>query len=312
MRKISVVIPCYRSQDTIESVVNEVKDTIRSNNQFDYEIILVNDASPDNIIDVLFKLSKVDSKIKVVNLSKNFGQHPAIMSGFNYVTGDLILCLDDDGQTPANEMFKLIDELDKGYDIVYANYESKEHNIFRNFGSFLNNIMAELLISKPKNISMTSYFVTRRFIINEVIKYQNSFPYIGGLLFRASNKISKVNVKHRKRMIGSSGYSFKALVTLWLNGFTAFSVKPLRVSSFIGFSLAIIGFFYGLFVIFNRLTNPNIPLGYSSLISAIIFIGGMIMLMLGLIGEYIGRIYISINKSPQFVVRETVNINENE
>lgn len=312
MRKISVVIPCYRSQDTIELVVNEVKDTISAQNQFDYEIILVNDASPDNVLDVLQKLSKEDYKIKVVNLSKNFGQHPAIMSGFNYVTGDLIMCLDDDGQTPADEMFKLIEELDKGYDIVYANYEVKEHNSFRNFGTLLNNLMAELLLNKPKNVNMTSYFVTRRFIINEVIKYQNSFPYIGGLLFRASNKISKVKVKHRKRLIGNSGYSLKALMTLWLNGFTAFSVKPLRISSFIGFLLAIIGFLYGLVVIYNRLTNPNIPLGYSSLISAILFIGGMIMIMLGLIGEYIGRIYISINKSPQYVVRETVNIDEKE
>ncbi|HCT63573.1 MAG TPA: glycosyltransferase [Erysipelotrichaceae bacterium] len=312
MRKISVVIPCYRSQDTIESVVGEVRNTVAIHEQFDYEIVLVNDASPDNVIEVLFKLAHEDPKIKVINLSKNFGQHPAIMSGFNYVTGDLVMCLDDDGQTPATEMFKLIEELDKGFDIVYANYESKEHNIFRNFGTFVNNVMAELLIDKPKNVNMTSYFVTKKFIVDEVIKYQNSFPYIGGLLFRVSNKISKVQVKHRKRLIGKSGYSFKGLVTLWLNGFTAFSVKPLRISSLIGFLLAIAGFIYGIIVIYKRLTNPDIPLGYSSLISAIIFIGGMIMLMLGLIGEYIGRIYITMNKSPQFVIRETVNIDENE
>lgn len=312
MRKISVVIPCYRSQDTIESVVNEVKNTITAHDNFDYEIILVNDASPDNVIDVLFRLAKEDTKIKVINLSKNFGQHPAIMSGFNHVTGELVMCLDDDGQTPATEMFKLIEELDKGYDIVYANYESKEHNIFRNFGTLVNNVMAELLIDKPKNVNMTSYFVTKKFVISEVINYQNSFPYIGGLLFRVSNKISKVQVKHRKRLVGKSGYSFKGLVTLWLNGFTAFSVKPLRISSLIGFLLAIAGFLYGIIVIYKRLTNPDIPLGYSSLISAIIFIGGMIMLMLGLIGEYIGRIYITMNKSPQYVIRETVNIDENE
>lgn len=312
MRKISFVIPCYRSKDTIESVVVEIKETIQLNELYEYEIILVNDSSPDNVMEVLHELAKKNKQIKVVNLSKNFGQHSAIMSGFSFVTGDIIICLDDDGQTPANEMFKLIDELDQGYDIVYANYESKEHSVFRNFGTYVNNKMAEVLIKKPKNINMTSYFATRRFVVDEVVKYQNAFPYIGGLLFRVSNRISKVTVKHRKRLIGESGYSFKSLFTLWLNGFTAFSVKPLRISSFIGFLFAIFGFLYGIVVIYNRLTNPDIPLGYSSLISAIIFIGGMIMIMLGLIGEYIGRIYISINKSPQYVIREKINIDENE
>lgn len=312
MRKISFVIPCYRSKDTIENVVIEIKESIQLNDLYEYEIILVNDSSPDNVMEVLYELAKLDKQIKVVNLSKNFGQHSAIMSGFSFVTGDIVICLDDDGQTPANEMFKLIDELDKGYDIVYANYESKEHSIFRNFGTYVNNIMAEILIKKPKNINMTSYFATKRFVVDEVVKYQNAFPYIGGLLFRVSNRISKVTVKHRKRLIGESGYSFKSLFTLWLNGFTAFSVKPLRISSFIGFLFAIFGFLYGILVIYNRFTNPDIPLGYSSLISAIIFIGGMIMIMLGLIGEYIGRIYISINKSPQYVIREKINIDENE
>lgn len=312
MKKISFVIPCYRSKDTIGTVVNEIKETVQLNDHYEYEIILVNDSSPDNVMDVLYELTRNDKRVKVVNLSKNFGQHSAIMSGFSFVTGDIVICLDDDGQTPANEMFKLINELERGFDIVYANYESKEHSVFRNFGTYVNNVMAELLINKPKNINMTSYFATKRFVIDEVVKYQNAFPYIGGLLFRVSNKISKVTVKHRKRLIGESGYSFKTLFTLWLNGFTAFSVKPLRISSFIGFILAIIGFLYGILVIYNRLTNPDIPLGYSSLISAIIFIGGMIMIMLGLIGEYIGRIYISINKSPQYVIREKINIDENE
>jgi polyisoprenyl-phosphate glycosyltransferase len=312
MAKLSFVIPCYRSELTIENVVNEIISTVETRSDYSYEIILVNDSSPDNVFQVIQKLALRNKNIKGINLARNFGQHSALMTGFNFVTGDIIICLDDDGQTPANEMFSLIDKINSGCDIVFAKYDKKNHNLFRNIGSKINDFMVDFLIGKPKGLSLMSYFACRRFVIDETKKYKNSYPYVAGLLLRTTNKIDNVHVNHRKREIGTSGYNFRKLVSLWLNGFTAFSVKPLRMASIVGIIFALSGFIYGIYIIIRRIFNPSVTMGYSSLISAIIFIGGMIMIMLGMIGEYVGRIYISINNSPQYVIRETINIEEKQ
>ena len=312
MTKLSFIIPCYGSELTIKDVVNEIIQTVKLKIEYSYEILLVNDCSPDKVYNVIMQLAKENPYIKGINLSKNFGQHSALMTGFNYATGDIILCLDDDGQTPAEEMFKIIDKVNEGYDIVFAKYEHKKHNSFRNIGSKVNDLMAQHLIGKPKGLALTSYFACKRFVIDEMIKYKNSYPYIAGLLLRTSNNIINVPVNHKERISGKSGYSLGKLLFLWLNGFTSFSVKPLRIATFIGVICALLGFFYGAYTIINKIINPAIPVGYSSLMSAVIFIGGILMLMLGMLGEYVGRLYISINNSPQYVVRETINVNDKQ
>jgi undecaprenyl-phosphate 4-deoxy-4-formamido-L-arabinose transferase len=270
---------------------------------------LINDGSPDNTLKDIINLSSRSKNIKVVNLSKNFGQHAAIMAGLNLVDGDIITCLDDDGQTPANEVFRLIDKVMDGYDVVFAKYEDKQHPLYRNIGSQINNLMALYLINKPKNITITSFFSCRRFIVNEVKKYTNPYPYVSGLLLRSSNNIINVKVNHRSRLVGESNYSFSKLVQLWFNGFTAFSVIPLRIATFSGFMFAIIGFFFAIYTVVNKLINPTAIMGYASLMSALLVIGGILMLILGLIGEYLGRIYISLNHSPQFVIKEKIGFN---
>ncbi len=311
MDKLSFVIPCYRSAKTIGKVVEEIEETVSKRPQFDYEIILVNDSSPDNVFDVITNLASKNKHIKGIDLAKNFGQHSALITGFRYITGNIIVCLDDDGQTPASEMFKLIDKLSEGYDVVFAKYAEKKHSFFRNFGSKVNDSMARWLIDKPKELKIMSYFCCQRFVVDEIIKYENPYPYISGLLLRTSNKITNVEVEHRERFEGTSGYTFTKLMSLWVNGFTAFSVKPLRISAAIGVIIAIVGFLYGIYIIVNKLfIHPEAPLGYSSTMAILLLIGGVIMLILGLIGEYIGRIYISINNSPQSVIRKTVNIDE--
>lgn len=312
MIKLSFVIPCYGSENTITNVVNEIITTVEKQADYFYEIILINDNSYDQVYDVIKELIKNNKCIKGINLSKNFGQHSALMSGFNYVTGDIIVCLDDDGQTPACEMFRLIDEINQGYDLVFAKYDSKKHGFIRNVGSKINDLMARYLIGKPKNLALMSYFACRRYVIDETKKYKNSYPYVAGLLLRATNKITNVPVHHREREIGQSGYTMKKLLKLWFNGFTAFSVKPLRVATLMGIICALLGFIFGGYTIINKFIHPDMPVGYASTISAIIFIGGIIMMMLGMIGEYVGRIYISINNSPQYVIRETINIEENQ
>lgn len=311
MDKLSFIIPCYRSAKTIGKVVEEIEATVSKRPEFDYEIILVNDSSPDNVFDVITNLASTNKHIKGIDLAKNFGQHSALITGFRYVTGSIVVCLDDDGQTPASEMFKLIDKMNEGYDVVFAKYGEKKHSFFRNFGSKVNDFMARWLIDKPKELKIMSYFCCQRFVADEIIKYDNPYPYISGLLLRTSNKIANVEVHHRDRLEGTSGYTFSKLISLWVNGFTAFSVKPLRISVAIGVIIACIGFLYGIYIVINKIfLHPEAPLGYSSTMAILLLIGGVIMLILGLIGEYIGRIYISINNSPQSVIRRTVNIDE--
>lgn len=312
MTKFSFVIPCYKSEKTISIVVEQIIALMTDKNEDLFEIILVNDFPSDNTINVIKKLCKMDQRIKAINFSKNFGQHSALMAGYKYCSGEIIISLDDDGETPVSEVYKLIDKINEGYDIVFAAYSYKVHDKFRLLGSNINKRMTEIMIGKPKDIEATSYFAAKKYIIDEILKYNNPYPYIGGLLFRTTNNIENVNVEQKERISGKTGYTFKSLLKLWLNGFTAFSVKPLRIATFLGVICALVGFVFGVYVIVSKIIHPEMIAGYSSTMAVLLFIGGMIMLMLGMIGEYIGRIYISINNSPQYVIREKINIDDEE
>lgn len=313
MKKVSFIIPCYVSGKVIHLTVKEIIDTMTKNIDYDYEIILINDFSPDNTFEVIRELCNKSDKIIGINLAKNFGQHSAIMAGFHYVTGDIIVCLDDDGQTPANEVFKLISKIEEGYDVVYASYNEKKHSLFRNFGSKINFKMTEYLLDKPKDLYISSYFASRKFVIEYIKEYTHSYPYIIGLVLRVTKNITNVNVNHRNREVGQSGYNMKKLVSLWVNGFTAFSVKPLRIATLLGILIGIIGFCTTIWTILNKLYNPSVPLGWSSTMAVSLVLGGLILFVLGIIGEYIGRIYICINNSPQYVIKEVVGyLNEKD
>ena len=308
MKKISFVIPCYRSENTLPHVVAEIDEKMQNLTEYKYDIFLVNDCSPDGTMEVIRKLCREHEHIKGIDFARNFGQHSALMAGLRHSDGDYVICLDDDGQTPANEVDKLLGKLEEGYDAVYAKYDHKQHSAFRNFGSRVNELMTRVMLNKPSELYVSSYFAVKRFVVEDMIRYENSYPYVIGLVLRSTGNITNVSVNHRERESGVSGYTVKKLLGLWLNGFTAFSVKPLRIATGIGAVSAIVGFLYGIYTIVKRLINPNVPMGFSSTMAAIVFFGGMIMLMLGLIGEYIGRIYISLNNSPQYVIREKINI----
>lgn len=312
MSKISFVIPCYRSEGTIEAVVAEIMDAMKELAAYEYNIVLVNDCSPDNTYEVIKCICEKYNNIIGISLAKNFGQHAALMAGLRKTDGDIVVCLDDDGQTPANEVGKLIEGIEQGSDVVYASYSSKKHSAFRNFGSYLNDLMTRVMLGKPKELHLTSYFAARRFVVDSMLQYEHSYPYVIGLVLRATKNITNVPVKHRSREIGSSGYTMRKLLSLWFNGFTAFSIFPLRMATVTGAVFAVSGFLYGIYTVIKRLVNPAVPMGFSSLMAAVVFIGGMLMIMLGLIGEYIGRIYISINNSPQYVIREETGAKEDE
>ncbi len=307
---VSFVIPCYRSSKTIGGVVEEIDKAMKRLSKYRYEIILVNDCSPDETFEVIRGICAERKDICGINLARNFGQHAALMAGFHYVRGDILVCLDDDGQTPADEVGKLLAKLEEGYDAVYARYEHKQHSTFRNLGSKVNEWMARVMIGKPKELYLSSYFAVKRFVVDEMLRYSNPYPYVIGLVLRTTNRITNVDVNHREREIGTSGYTVGKLFTLWFNGFTAFSIKPLRVATVLGAFSAAMGFLYGIYTSIKKLVNPNVVIGFSSLMSAVVIFGGIVMLMLGIIGEYIGRIYISMNNSPQYVVRECINERE--
>ena len=306
MKLVSFVIPCYRSESTIASVVEEIESTMPSLPQYDYEIILVNDSSPDGTFAVISALAKKDEHITAVDLTRNFGQHGALMSGFHHCRGDIVVCLDDDGQTPADEVGKLLGKLEEGYDVVYASYEHKQHSKFRNWGTRINNKMTEIMLGKPKDLSIPSYLAAKRFIIEEMLNYKHCFPYVDGLVLRSTRRICNVPVNHRQRQQGESGYNLRKLISLWMNGFTSFSVKPLRLATYAGVFTAFLGFIYALVIVVKYFTDSSIPEGWSSTMALQLVLGGIILVVLGLIGEYIGRIYMCINASPQFVERQVV------
>jgi len=307
MKKISFVIPCYRSEHTLDKVVQEINDTMSHLIHYEYEIILVNDCSPDDTFSVITDLAQEQENIIGLDLARNFGQHSALMAGFHYATGDAIICLDDDGQTPANEVEKILNKIEEGFDVVYASYLTKQHSGFRNWGSRVNSLMTEALLGKPKELSITSYFGMQRYVMEEILRYPNCYPYVIGLVLRTTKHICNVEVQHRAREEGRSGYTMHKLIGLWMNGFTSFSVKPLRIATFSGIFTAALGFLYLLYIIYSYFIGYTSLLGWSSTMAVLLILGGVILLVLGLVGEYVGRIFMCTNAAPQFVVRRRIN-----
>ena len=313
MKLVSFVIPCYRSAATVSAVVEEINSTMAALPNYDHEIILVNDCSPDNTFSVIEGLAWADKRITAVDLAKNFGQHAAIMAGLHHSRGDYIVCLDDDGQTPADEVGKLLAKLEEGYDVVYASYgHHKQHSFFRNFGSWLNGKMTEIMLGKPRELSLTSYFAAQRFIIDEMLRYEHCFPYVMGLVLRSTKNICNVPVNHRQRQEGHSGYTLSKLLNLWMNGFTSFSIKPLRLATYMGCLTAFIGFIYAIVIVIRYFTVHMAPMGWSSTTALLLILGGIILLVLGLVGEYVGRIFMCVNASPQYVERKVVKKGQEE
>ena len=306
---LSFVIPCYHSELTLKEVVADIFRTVEKDGRYDCEVVLVNDNPPDATWRLIQQLCQEDTRVKGVCMAHNFGQHAALMAGFGLVQGQVVLCLDDDGQTPPTEAFKLIDGLSEEVDVVYADYpESKFSNLFRRLGSDINDAMARWLLKKPKGLYLSSYIAAKRYVIDEVVSYRGPYPYVDGLMLRSAGKIINLPVEHRERTVGQSGYSMRKLLGLWLNGFTAFSIKPLRLATAMGGIFAAGGFLFAFFVVVRKLMfGSAIDAGWSSIVCLLLIIGGMLMAMLGLVGEYIGRIYVSMNAAPQYIIREKMN-----
>jgi glycosyltransferase involved in cell wall biosynthesis len=302
--KISIVIPVYNAENSIAALVTRLITDLQEH--FDLEIVLVNDCSADNSNSECRKLYEKNSGIvKYLSLAKNFGEHNAVMAGLNKVTGDFTIIMDDDFQNPVEEVIKLANfAVDNDFDVVYTFYDKKKHEAWRNFGSRLNNRMATILLKKPKDLYLSSFKCLNRFLVDEIIKYDLPYPYIDGLILRSTSNIGRILVNHEIRKEGKSGYTMLKLIKLWSNMFTSFSVIPLRISIFAGLFFALVGFLFGLYSIIEHFIVPNLPAGYPLTVTAIFTFAGIQLISLGMIGEYIGRIFISQNKQPQYTIKK--------
>jgi len=309
MKKVSIIIPVYNGAATIESLVTDLFRELES--LYELEMVLINDGSLlDNSFEVCSDLSLHDNRVKFIDLSRNFGEHNAVLAGLHFCTGDCAVIMDDDFQNPPQDVHKLVNEITNGHDVVFSKYVEKKHHFLRNWGSSINNSFASILLNKPKDLYLSSFKVVNRFVIDELIKYKGPYPYIDGLILRVTQSFVSVTVGHDSRKEGKSGYTLSKLISLWLNMFTNFSIIPLRVSTALGFIFSIIGIIFVFVFIVEKIKNPELPLGWASLMVSVFLFGSLQLFAIGMIGEYLGRMFLSVGGKPQFVVRSSTNCNE--
>lgn len=302
MIKLSIIIPVFNAGKSIEFLCKRLIELYSK--RFVLEIILVNDFSTDNSDEVCKRLQSEHNKIiTYIRLSRNFGEHNAVMAGLNYATGDYCVIMDDDLQNPPEEVVRLVDEIVKGYDVVYTHYSSKKHNIFRNLGSRFNDKIANILLKKPVNLYLSSFKVINSFVVTEIIKYMGPDPYIDGIILRTTRNIGSIDVEHEERRVGKSGYTLGKLISIWGNAVVSFSLLPLRAFGVIGFLMVTTGSLYGV-VKYIGGGHPFMLTEFETIVSFGFFFRGILLMAVGFVGEYVGRIYLFLNREPQFVIRE--------
>lgn len=307
---MSIVIPLYNSEATIsalvDAVVLELKEAFER-----LEIVLVNDGSRDGTHGVALQaLGRHPAIVRYFRLSRNFGEHNAVMCGLNQSSGDYVCIIDDDLQNKPTEVRKLVTTLDQGYDVVYSYYAKKHHSAFRNLGSAFNNWMATLLLGKPKDLYLSSFKLMNRFLVDTVTSYKGPFPYIDSLILRATDSIGTQLCEHEKRAVGSSNYTIGKLFRLWLNMVTSISILPLKLASLLGLVMTCIGLFLAVFfslswALGGILAHSQVPKGWASLIVTVVLFTGLQFSILGMLGEYLGRLYLVQNRTPQYLIRES-------
>lgn len=303
---ISIVIPCYYSEKTIRKVVELTKTELEKAG-YETEFILVNDGSTDGTFDEIKSLCSEYQNIVGINCAKNLGQHSAIMAGLARAIGELILVMDDDMQTHPSQSLKLVNSIiNSDYDVVYASWKSHKESFIRRMGSNFTVWSMRVLTNRPKNVYPSNFFIIRSFVRDEIVRYTGPYVYIQGLLFRSTVNMGNVEVDHFEREQGSSGYTLKTLIRLWLN-VLGFSVKPLRVATVVGAIMGLFGLIAAFVLLIHRLIDPSIQAGWSSIMITILLCSGLIILFLGIIGEYLGRLFMTANNSPQFVIKEVID-----
>lgn len=308
--RLSIVIPVYGSERVLPELVTQVHAMACS--QVDvgenYEIIFVCDQSPDNSWNVIHSLSTKQPQVHGILLRMNAGQHNALMAGFAQARGEIIVTMDDDLQHSPSDIPMLLLKIKDGYDVAYARFRTRKHAPWKILGSRLNDFVAGYLLQKPKGLYLSPFRAMKAVIRDEIMNYRGPYVYVDGLILTATRNIATIDVNHYDRFAGDSGYSFRKSVSLWLKMATSFSIVPLRITSLLGMLFAGLGFILAILLIIQKFTLNVMPIGWSSLIVTILIIGGVQLLAIGMLGEYLGRVLLTINSRPQYVIAETIGL----
>jgi undecaprenyl-phosphate 4-deoxy-4-formamido-L-arabinose transferase len=303
--ELSIVVPVYRSAECLPELVRQVEASV-GGRFTSYELILVNDVSPDATWQVVASLCDAFPFVLGLNLRKNVGQDNAIMAGLHHATGDAVVIMDDDLQHDPADIPALCRPLKDGYDVVYAKFEHKKQALWKNLGSWFNDRVAVVVLGKPTAVYLSPYKAMRREVVDEIVKYDGPFTYVDGIIFGITSHITQVKAQHHPRFGGRSNYNLLKSIKVWLKLATGFSVIPLRIASLIGGCIALLSFLAALFFVVQAFVLERVPEGYPSLIVTLFFLGGIQLMGLGAVGEYVGRIFLTQNKTPQFVIKDTV------
>ncbi len=304
---VTVAIPCYRSEHTIRKVVELVREEFQKLEGYTCEFVLVNDSSPDGTYEEIVRLAADYPEVHGINLMRNFGQHCALMCAMNYAKGDYCIGMDDDLQTHPSQIPTIVHKMEEGYDVVYGVYEKSTNGAIKRFTSWLNRKTSSVLLGRPKDIRSSNFWMITRGVMEEVIKYKNYSPYVDAIFFRCTHNIGNVPIQHHVREWGHSGYTLGKLIRLWL-AYWNYSVLPLRFASVLGGITSVIGFVAALVTVIRKLIEPMTTVGWASIVCILLIFFGLVLLVLGIIGEYIGEIVLSINSTPQYIVRDKVNL----
>ena len=304
MKEISIVIPVYNSMDNINELYRQIEDALKN---ISFELIFVNDYSRDNSWEIIKQLAKENKNVTGINFRKNFGQDNALIAGFHYATGRYVVIMDDDIQHSPYDIIKMYNACNDKFDVCYAKFDVKKQKPWKNFGSWLNGIFAKLLFQKPNGIYMSPFKIVKIEIIKELLKYSGPFPYVDGLILEITNNLTSIDTDHHQRYKGRSNYNFIKSLLVFLKTLTGFSILPLRFVTFMGIITSTLGFLGAIYYLFEYffLINKTVE-GWTSTIISLLIIGGLILLSLGLIGEYLGRMFLTVNKKPQYSIDEII------
>ena len=299
---LSIVVPVYRGANTVGRLVAALSELHPVGG---LEVVLVNDGSPDNSGEVCRELVRTATiPLIYIEHARNYGEHNAVMTGLRHARGAYVITMDDDLQNPPEEVLKLYDHARLGgWDVVYTRYAEKKHALWRNLGSQFANKVADLLLDKPKGLYLSSFRCMSAMVVRAVARYRGPYPYVDGLIMEVTQRIDSIEVHHLPRAEGRSNYNLRRLVLLWLNLATSFSLAPLRVAVFAGALMALLGTIGAVLVIAEALITQATPSGWASTITVILLVSGVQSLILGILGEYVGRTFLSANGKPQGTIR---------
>jgi glycosyltransferase involved in cell wall biosynthesis len=299
---LSIVIPVFNGASSIADLVHALEH-ISIEGRF--EIVLVNDGSTDDSLIVCRALvNEARVPMTIISLARNYGEHNAVMAGLRYASGAHVITMDDDLQNPPEEVERLLAFAQRnGREVVYTYYADKRHAMWRNFASRFTNRVADFVLEKPRGLYLSSFRCMTAFVAREVVRYEGPFPYVDGLILQVTQDIDRLLVDHLPRAAGSSNYTMRRLLRLWMNMFMNFSVMPLRISTVTGFALSALGG-VGVAMAVGEALFSSPPPGWASLMAAVLLLSGVQLVILGIVGEYLGRLYLTANQKPQSVVKE--------